>query len=731
MDSESEVDFSSNSSTPLWRRRSTPQPPLLSRSKPRPQSYQSPNGLLITDFPVEDRGTPPAAQTRAQVLTAADGRTVQRSPLLLHVPRRVVANGGTVSPEYNAASPRLQRPKSPLVPKAAPAGSPKSPANGTMTSPASPLRPQRTANALVPCSPEEDPTRLTFSPVPSPPAKGLAPDNHSPGLAPQSGQTTKEPEPGSWRLSPAPQKRSSEQKLPLQRLPSQETEHPESPSVVLSTNSPAALKVGKQQIIPKSLASEIKISKSNGQNVDPHKRLLKVRSMVEGLGTALGHAGEEGEVDNDVDSPGSLRRGLRSTSYRRAVVSGFDFDSPNSSKKKNRMSQPVLKAVMEDKEKFSSLGRMKKKMLKGQGTFDGEENAVLYQNYKEKALDIDSDEESEPKEQKPDEKIVIHHKPLRSTWSQLSARTYCPPRTVQGDFTGSLGSPHDDTMRAASPLYKMAGEKAAKQDTKEKKPEAKKADASGKVKKGDAKAKKPKDKAAKQDTKEKKPEARKADASGKVKKGDPKAKEPKKGKPHCSRNSVLVRGIGRYSQSAMDSRKAVYKRKYFATESRIEKKKEEISQHVRKLRASIAPGTILIILTGCHRGKRVFFLKQLSSGLLLVTGPLVLNQIPLHRTHQKFVIATSMKIDISKVKIPKHLTNAYFKKKKLWKPSHQEGEIFDTEQEKYEISEQCEIDQKAVDSQILPKIKAVPQLQGYLRAVFALTNGVYPHKLVF
>lgn len=50
-----------------------------------------------------------------------------------------------------------------------------------------------------------------------------------------------------------------------------------------------------------------------------------------------------------------------------------------------------------------------------------EENAVLYQNYKEKALDIDSDEESEPKEQKPEEKIVIHHKPLRSTWSQLSA----------------------------------------------------------------------------------------------------------------------------------------------------------------------------------------------------------------------------------------------------------------------------------------------------------------------
>ncbi|XP_064442185.1 rho guanine nucleotide exchange factor 26 isoform X4 [Mirounga angustirostris] len=350
MDSESEVDFSSNSLTPLWRRRSTPQPQLLGRSKPRPQSYQSPSGLLITDFPVEDRGTLPTVQTPTQ-----------------------------------------------------------------------PLRPQRTPNSPACCSREVDLTGLTTSPLSSPAANGLFPKIDTPGSGSRSGQTTKDPEPGPSKLSPAPQKRSLEHKLPLQRLPSQENELPENPSVVLSTNSPAALKVGKQQIIPKSLASEIKISKSNSQNVEPHRRLLKVRSMVEGLGASLGPAEDEGEAENDVDSPGSLRRGLRSTSYRRAVVSGFDFDSPTASKKKNRMSQPVLKAVMEDKEKFSSLGRMKKKMLKGQGTFDGEENAVLYQNYKEKALDIDSDEESEPKEQKSDEKIVIHHKPLRSTWSQLSA----------------------------------------------------------------------------------------------------------------------------------------------------------------------------------------------------------------------------------------------------------------------------------------------------------------------
>jgi large subunit ribosomal protein L6e len=93
-------------------------------------------------------------------------------------------------------------------------------------------------------------------------------------------------------------------------------------------------------------------------------------------------------------------------------------------------------------------------------------------------------------------------------------------------------------------------------------------------------------------------------------------------------------------------------------------------------RATLIPGTVLILLAGRFRGKRVILLKNLPQGVLLVTGPFKINGVPLRRVNARYVIATSQKIDLTGIdsaKVEEVAGEKYFAREKSDKKKGEEA----------------------------------------------------------
>lgn len=144
-----------------------------------------------------------------------------------------------------------------------------------------------------------------------------------------------------------------------------------------------------------------------------------------------------------------------------------------------------------------------------------------------------------------------------------------------------------------------------------------------------------------------------------------------------------------------------------------------------KLRSTITPGTILILLAGRFRGKRVVFLKQLPSGLLLVSGPHKVNGVPIKRVNQAYVLATSTKVDLTGVKVPEVDEKMFKKTQKKTKS------MFEGEEAKKEVSAERKKLQSEIDTQLLGQIKKIPNLRSYLKSLFTLQKGQAPHNMKF
>ena len=157
-----------------------------------------------------------------------------------------------------------------------------------------------------------------------------------------------------------------------------------------------------------------------------------------------------------------------------------------------------------------------------------------------------------------------------------------------------------------------------------------------------------------------------------------------------------------------------------------------------KLRPSVTPGTIGICLRGNQRAKRVVFIKQIDSGLLLVCNPL--NQCAPRTINHKYFLATKTKLDVSGINVPEEMNHTYFHNKraerkayaKALKKSSILGGDKPVRKVKELTPEKLAINKKLED-QVTALIKGHPDpmFRRYMKALFKLGPRDYPHRMQF
>jgi len=195
-------------------------------------------------------------------------------------------------------------------------------------------------------------------------------------------------------------------------------------------------------------------------------------------------------------------------------------------------------------------------------------------------------------------------------------------------------------------------------------------------------------------------------------------------KPSTKKFGKTERTIPHHSQKAS---------KWYPTEDEAAPKKVRKTINAHVPRSSLTPGTVLILLSGRFRGKRVVFLKHISQGVLLVTGPFKVNGVPLRRVNARYVIATSQKLDLSGVnqaKIDEIASDRYFAREKNEKKASEEAFFKQGEKpEKKKPTSSRAADQKTVDKAILSSINKDALLRSYLASTFSLRKGDKPHLM--